>query len=289
MNDAVREMLKRYPAATSEQYKNALKEIIQEIALLGLSRAKMFEHAAFYGGTALRILYGLDRFSEDLDFSLLCPNPAFDIEPYCASVRDELTAFGFSVSVEKKQKPITGKIESAFIKANTLEHLILIEDVRNPRSGTHANEVLKVKFEIDTDPPKGASYDVQFCNQPIPFSVKLYDRASMLAGKMHAMLFRDYRGKNVKGRDIYDFIWLSTRHSRLNIAHLEMRMRQSGNWESTEPLSPQALRELVRARTETIDLEAAKDDVRRFISHPAAVDAWSPQLIMHAFDSISFT
>src|SRR5271167_580980 len=126
MNSAVVSMLARYQCVTVQDYENALKEIIQEIALLGLWRAKFFEHAAFYGGTALRILYGLDRFSEDLDFSLLEPNPEFRLNPYLGAVQAELQAMGFNVTVESKPKTKKSAIESAFIKAGTREHLLKI-------------------------------------------------------------------------------------------------------------------------------------------------------------------
>ncbi|MBF0430764.1 MAG: nucleotidyl transferase AbiEii/AbiGii toxin family protein [Fibrobacteria bacterium] len=286
MNDAIRQMLSRYNTSTTDGYKNALKEIIQEIALLGLSRAKFFEYAAFYGGTALRIFYQNDRFSEDLDFSLLKPNSEFDISPYCKFIRDELTSYGFNTKVEKKAKVKTGKIESAFIKANTLQHLIKIESIKNAKSGTHSNELLKVKFEVDTDPPDGADYEARFCSQPIPFSVKMYDTPSLLAGKIHAFLFRNYGSGRIKGRDLYDFIRLAFQKSPLNLYHLEMRMRQTGDWNKTSGLTPAVLRTLINNHANRINLEEARKDVYPFIERPESMNAWSPELIMHAYDSI---
>src|SRR5271168_5415411 len=104
MNPAILSMLDRYNCVSLQDYENALKEIMQEIALLGLWRSKFFEHTAFYGGTALRILYGLDRFSEDLDFSLLKQNKNFNLTPYLEAIKIELLGFGFSVTVEQKNK-----------------------------------------------------------------------------------------------------------------------------------------------------------------------------------------
>lgn len=286
MNNVIIHMLERYEAKTTDQYKNALKEIIQEIALLGLARAKFFEHAAFYGGSALRIFYGLDRFSEDLDFSLLETNSDFDIAPYCSFVQDELSSYGFHVSVEKKQKAPVRKVESAFIKANTLQHLIKIKGIENPKSGTHANERLKIKFEVDTDPPGAAGYDSRMRTLPVPYSVKLYAPSSLLAGKIHAFLFRQYGSGKVKGRDMYDFIWLVSRDTHVNLKHLEMRMRQTGHWKNEYALTLEELKKLLHLKADTINYESAKADARPFLSRPEAVDAWRPELIKQVSESL---
>src|ERR1700674_4330427 len=124
MNPALETILRRYKCETRAQYERALKEILQELALLGLWRAKFFEHAAFYGGTALRILYGLDRFSEDLDFSLLAPNPDFTLSSYTHAIEEELNSAGIHASVNSKIKAQESNIDSAFIKANTLINMI---------------------------------------------------------------------------------------------------------------------------------------------------------------------
>jgi len=137
--------------------RQALGEIIQEIELLGLWRAKFFEHAAFYGGTALRILYGLDRFSEDLDFTLLAPAANFKLLTYCNSVREELAAYGFACEVEPKAKGTQTATESAFIKAETVVHQIKVgANIRGIKG-----ELLKVKFEVDTSPAMGFNTQVK--------------------------------------------------------------------------------------------------------------------------------
>lgn len=155
MNPAIITMLERYRCITAADYENALKEIIQEIGLLGLYRAKFFEHAAFYGGTSLRILYGLDRFSEDLDFSLLKPDANFSLKPYLDAIKTELNALDFSVTVMTKDKNIETPIESAFIKANTKEHLLKIKVPEIISDRMHSNANLNIKLEVDTDPPPG--------------------------------------------------------------------------------------------------------------------------------------
>ncbi|MGC9519219.1 MAG: nucleotidyl transferase AbiEii/AbiGii toxin family protein [Desulfuromonadaceae bacterium] len=135
MQSAVAQMLARYDCHSSDNYARALRGILQEIALLGLWRSKFFEKAAFYGGTALRILYGLDRFSEDLDFSLLEPLPDFDLAGYSAALEKELKAFGFDVRVEQKNKSVATPFQSAFLKADTVNQLLVIQtgaDIARP-------------------------------------------------------------------------------------------------------------------------------------------------------------
>ena len=148
MHQAIKDMLERYTCKTSEDYKNALKEIMQEIALLGLSRQKFFDKAAFYGGTALRIAHGLGRFSEDMDFTLLQNKNSFNITQYLKGIEDEFSSFGLGLSSEKRHKSVETTIDSAFLKANTLEYLLQIEGLNNPASGTNKNELLKIKFEL---------------------------------------------------------------------------------------------------------------------------------------------
>ena len=228
MNPAIASMLERYPRSSADDHVNALREILQEITLCGLWRAKFSEHAAFYGGTALRVLYGLDRFSEDIDFSLLAPADDFDLKPYCAAVEGELSSWGFPTTVEAKKKTARSAVESAFLKANTRQLLLTIE-AGEIASAIHGRRELKIKLEMDTDPPPGFSTETKFLLRPIPFSVKAYDPPSLLAGKMHAVLCRRW-GTRVKGRDWYDLAWYVGRDTPLNLAHLEARMRQSGHF-----------------------------------------------------------
>jgi predicted nucleotidyltransferase component of viral defense system len=119
MNEIIQGMLKKYAPRSPMEHERALCEILQEIALVGLWRGKFFEQAAFYGGTALRILYGLDRFSEDLDFTLLHPNAHFTWSHYAKSLVEELQAYGFNVELIEKKKSIESAIKSAFLKTKT--------------------------------------------------------------------------------------------------------------------------------------------------------------------------
>jgi len=274
MNAMVQQMLERYSLAGRGDYENALREIFQELALLGLWRGKFFEHAAFYGGTALRIVYGLDRYSEDLDFSLLKTSSTFDFSPFCRCIEAELNSWGFPVSVELKRKSAQTAIESAFLKAGTLQQLISVNAPPEVTGSAHRNQVLRIKVEIDTDPPGGFETETRFLITPIPFSVRLYKKEFLFAGKMHALLFRNWKNR-VKGRDWYDWVWYSARGTSLSLSHLEARMRQSGHWSGNDPLSQTYFLELLRERISSLDVELAKKDVTDFLRDKDSVAVWS--------------
>ncbi|HEY9756022.1 MAG TPA: nucleotidyl transferase AbiEii/AbiGii toxin family protein [Oculatellaceae cyanobacterium] len=277
MNTAIQSMLNKYNCQTRPDYENALKEIIQEIALLGLWRSKFFEHAAFYGGTSLRILYGLDRFSEDLDFSLLTADSNFRLETHLESIRLELAAFEFNVQIAEKQKSLDTAIESAFIKADTREHLLKIEVPQEIADRAGRNDRLKIKLEIDTNPPKGFETEAKTLLQPIPFSVKTYKQPDLFAGKIHAVLQRNWQNGRIKGRDYYDFVWYVAREIPVHLSHLEQRLRQTGGWNSDESLNMQDLIALLHHKFSNVDFEKAKRDVLPFLKDSAAVQLWSSE------------
>jgi predicted nucleotidyltransferase component of viral defense system len=274
MNPAIETMLARYSFASNEDKLRALREILQEIALLGLWRGKFFEHAAFYGGTALRVLYGLDRFSEDMDFSLVKPDPDFKLEQYCGFVEDELRAFGFTADIEVKKKAAGGQVKSAFLKADTLEQLLVIG-----MEGERGLPLTKIKIEIDTDPPPLFKTESRVLLNPIPFNVKVFAPSYMFAGKMHALLCRGWKTR-VKGRDWYDFVWFVGRRTPVNLRHLEQRMRQSGDWTEDGPLTEGAFRAMLGLRIASVNIAQAKEDVSRFLAAPDAVAVWSKEFFM---------
>jgi len=280
VNEAVARMLQGYEYRTTADYTLALREVFQELALLGLWRAKFFEHAAFYGGTALRILYGLDRFSEDLDFSLLAPDPDFDLGRYLGSLERELAAFGLTVTVTAKPKTTRGAVQSAFLKAGTLEHLLTIGAVAAATRGIPTNQTIKVKLEVDRDPPGGFDTQTHFLLRPLPFSVRAYALPDLFAGKMHAILFRRWK-KRVKGRDWYDLVWFVANHPTLHLAHLEHRMRQSGDWTSHETLDASTFQDLLTQTVAALDVGRAVRDVEPFVRHPESLEVWSPEFFLH--------
>jgi predicted nucleotidyltransferase component of viral defense system len=287
MNNAIKTMLESYNLKSADDYENALKEIIQEITLLGLWRSKFFEKAAFYGDSALRLLYGLDRFSEDIDFSLLEPERNFKIDDYTAALKYELSAFGLSVTVGYKDKTFKTNIESAFIKAGTLNNLIIIETPAQLLKKLSNTRTLKVKIEVDIDPPSGFETESKYLFTPIPFSVNTYKIPYLFAGKMHAILCRKWKTR-VKGRDWYDFVWHVGHNAKLNLKHLENRMRQTGHLLQNDILSKEKFFELLDQRIENVDFEKAKNDVAPFLKDQNAVSVWSKDFFREVAKRVGF-
>ena len=274
MHDAIRNMLDRYECRTHDDYVNALREILQEVALLGLWRSKFFEHAAFYGGTALRILHGLNRFSEDMDFSLIKPNASYSIGSYGRALTREIEGFGFHVTFEPRTRSTTSRIDSAFLKANTSKELIRIEIDNELLRDLHPEKILKIRLEIDTDPPGGFETETQYVLHPIPFSVRVYSLPDLFAGKLHAVLCRKWK-ERVKGRDWYDLVWYIDRHPAVRISHLESRMRQSGDYCEEQSLDADRLITFLHSAIASLDVQKARTEVEPFLPNPREVEIWS--------------
>lgn len=201
----IKEWLEEYQPKNNEETQQAMKEIMQEIALAGLQRSGFFVKAAFYGGTALRIFYGLDRFSENLDFSLLEVNPSFSLEPYLEGIITEFAALGLEVSVKEKIKTNQSTIDSAFLKSDTVWKELVLQGVI-PQAGLNILPSIKIKIEVDTEPPLGFDTEEKLQLKPFSFYVKCLILPDLFAGKMHTLLFRKWK-KRVKGRDWYDMEW----------------------------------------------------------------------------------
>ncbi|MDY6951489.1 MAG: nucleotidyl transferase AbiEii/AbiGii toxin family protein [Thermodesulfobacteriota bacterium] len=274
MHDAIRTILDRYECQSRDDYVNALREILQDVALLGLWRSKFFEHAAFYGGTALRVLHGLDRYSEDLDFSLLKPDKSFSLKSYKDAMLREIGSFGFHVEFETRRKTQPSAVESAFLKTNTYRQLMVIEAAQELLRDLHPAKNLKIRLEVDTDPPGGFKTETQYVLTPIPFSVRVYCLPDLLAGKLHAILCRRWKTR-VKGRDWYDLVWYAARHREVRISHLESRMRQSGDYRDDEPLIPDRLQHLLLQAVDDLDVDRARREVAPFVVDQRALDVWS--------------
>jgi predicted nucleotidyltransferase component of viral defense system len=274
VQDAVKRMLARYDCQSTVDYTNALQEILQEIVLLGLWRSKFFEHGAFYGGTALRILYGLDRFSEDLDFSLLRFDKKFQLSKYLVALEKELAAFGFQVTVEQKNKSLSSAEQSAFLKTETVGALLAITSDEAIAHGIPAGKLLKIKIEIDTEPPPGFNTETKYLLRPISFGVRTYTLPDLFAGKLHAILCRQWKSR-VKGRDWYDLVWYVANYPQVHLIHLEERMRQSGHWQQEGMLGKDELTNLLSDAVGTLDIEQAKKDVIPFIKNTDTLDVWS--------------
>ena len=226
MQTIVSQMLERCRADSLGEERNALKEVVQEVALCGLSRAGFFKSTAFYGGTALRIFYGLDRFSEDLDFSLIAPDPSFDLKAYFPILESEIRATGLNFTVEEKVKSAESNIRSAFLKGNTKEHILSFFQGQDS-SALHPGEIIRIKFEVDIDPPAHAAFESKYRLLPSPYEVRLYDLPSLFAGKIYAVLCRAWKNR-VKGRDLYDYVFYLAKGAAVNLAHLKARLVDSG-------------------------------------------------------------
>ncbi len=281
MNTIVEQMLQKYTIDSKESLNNALKEIIQEIVLCGLSRTAFFSKAAFYGGTALRIFYGLDRFSEDIDFSLLEKDNCFNLQEYFSAIQNELESFGLKTTISQKEKTLESAVQSAFIKGDTKIHILNIEIAKKYIQNFGPKEQFQIKFEVDTDPPASASFEYKTSLRPIPFQVRLYDEPSLFAGKLHALLCRKWK-QRVKGRDFYDYLWYLSRNTSVNIEHLQKRMEQTGHWNPTKKLTLSKLKELLIEKFNTTDFLQAKTDVKPFIRDSRSLELWAPNFFIEA-------
>ncbi len=287
MHESIEIMLGRYRPTTTADSIRALREIIQEIALVGLWRSKFFEKSAFYGGTALRILYGLDRFSEDLDFSLLEPSDNFSLKTYNEAIKEELNSFGFDVSVSSKEKNIQSQIESAFIKANTRQELINIGLSNFVKSGIAKDTNIKIKLEVDTNPPNHFRTETKTLNEPLPVSIKAYVPSDLFAGKMHALICRLWKTR-IKGRDWYDFVWFVRKKIPLNLDHLEKRMWQSGHLNEQQKLTEKLFFELLENKIDALDIDNALMDIRPYITDINILDNWSRNYFKQFMSQIIF-
>lgn len=273
MNAALHDMLDVYQPITPADYQNAAREVVQEIALLGLWRGGFFEHAAFYGGTALRIFHGLRRFSEDLDFTLQSTGDATRLDHYLPAIAIELESWGFSFKAEAKSPGGTSGLESAFLKGNTQLNLLHIGAPPELARRLPRSQTLRIKLELDTEPPPHAITEVRTQLLPTPYQVRLYDPGSLFAGKLHAVLCRNWKSR-IKGRDFYDFVWYVSRATTPNLKHLDARMRQSGHWNGEE-ISTKNLVQLLLNRFSDINFRQAADEVRVFLADPRETELWS--------------
>lgn len=280
MNEIIEQFIQRYQPLTRADREQALREILQELTLIGLWRAKFFEHAAFYGGTALRILYGLDRFSEDLDFTITTPDIEFSWDHYANAVVDELNSYGFNVEITEKKKSKQSAIRSAFLKTNTLESLIQIGTNKDDLQGFHSGSLIRIKVEIDTDPLPGLHYEQLYTKHPFSRPIRVVTKPDLFASKMHAALYRAWKNR-VKGRDWWDVVWFIRQDTPINLHHLAECMRLRGQLEHNETLNRDKLIEIFTKRVKELDIVSAQQDVRPFIKDATLVDEWTPEFFIH--------
>lgn len=281
----IKEWLENYNAKSEEEIIASLREIMQEVTLAALSRTNFFEKAAFYGGTALRIFHGLDRFSEDLDFSLLSKNENFSLEPYFDKITTEFDALGIKVSIKEKIKRKKSAIDSAFLKTDTIWQEIVLQDIVK-QTGITSNKNIKIKIEVDTNPPLGFSTEEKLLVRPFSFYVKCFVLPSLFAGKLHALLFRKWKNR-VKGRDWFDLEWYIKKGVPLDINHFLSRAIDSGDWENPN-ITQQQILEQLHHKIESTSIKRVKEDVIRFIKHNQALNIWSTDYFHDLIEKIKF-
>ena len=280
MHPAIAKMLEKYDLTTADKTYEALREILQEI-----------DHALFYGGTALRILHGLDRFSEDLDFSLIVPDENFDLSIYEDAVIEALHSFGFEVTIQMKNTQ--SNIKSAFLKGNTSQHLLNIEAPDDIVKTFGQGRLVKIKFEVDTQPPLDFESEKKTLLVPSPFTINTMTLPSLFAGKMHAILCRNWSTRP-KGRDWYDLVWYIAHEYELDLSHLNARLQQNCSWLENQDIGlekeidKEYLLELLQLRIKDLDISMAKRDVEVFLSDKSVLDFWSKEFFIEIIQQIQF-
>ncbi|MGK5083356.1 nucleotidyl transferase AbiEii/AbiGii toxin family protein [Bdellovibrionota bacterium FG-1] len=279
MANLIESLIQKHAPKNGREYENALKEVIQEVTLAGLARAKFFDKAAFYGGSALRIFHDLPRFSEDLDFTLFQRDPNFKLKPYFSAVEQALDSFGFSVTIEEVKKLEDRTVESAFLKANTRMHLLKINAASAFANQVQTNKLIQVKFEVDVEPPLEFETEVKPMLPPITASVTVFKPSSLFAGKMHAVLFRKWKNR-VKGRDYYDLLWYLGQGIPLHLPYLEQKMKSGDETKPNVKLTREVIVRLLEEKISSVDWEKAKSDIAPFLRNPHEIAPWSKKFFL---------
>ena len=274
MNNIITQMLAKYEIKNVDDEINALKEIIQEIVLSGLSRGNFFDVAAFYGGTALRIFHHLDRFSEDLDFALIEANSDFQLSSYFPYIERELKAYGLNLEVSTKKKINESNITSAVVRGGTLEHILKFFPNDENNQYNHLLKKIKIKFEVDINPPSGANYEYKYKLLPSPHQIRIYDMSSLFADKIHAILCRNWKIR-VKGRDLYDYVFFLANHTSVNLELIKNKLIASNYIDPNSSFDISVLKKLLIAKFSVIDYKEAKEDVLPFIKDPQSLNLWN--------------
>jgi predicted nucleotidyltransferase component of viral defense system len=277
----IQDRLDDYGCRSTLEEEQALREITQEIVLAALGRTDFFQKAAFQGGTCLRIFHGMNRFSEDLAFALQKPDASFAIKPYLEGLAKELTAYGYGLEMDDRSK-VDQAVRMTFVKDDSLGNLLQL----NYKPATGPLRKLRNKLEVDTNPPAGASFETKYLDFPFPSAVCVFDLPSLFAGKLHALLCREY----LKGRDWYDFIWYTARKTSTNYALLSSALRQMDPWKDQEVQADRAwCLEQLRARIRGTDWKQAREDVRRFVkpNELPSLDLWGREFFLAQADKLA--
>ncbi len=265
------DMLSAYTNTPEENLRNAEQEVIQQIALAGLYRGGFFQYAAFYGGTCLRLFHGLPRFSEDMDFSLVEKRNDIHIEQFFPAITEEFSLAGHDIQIEKKDKKIFGRVESAFLKDNTEAYEIRFQ----------TKKIVKVKIELDTNPPLHFNTEQKLLLSPYSFMTRCFTLPDLFAGKMHALVYRSWH-KRVKGRDWYDFEWYVRHQIPLNFQHLQARISEFNNESPDLP----TFKNILYEKLMKTDINAVKQDVMPYVKNPQELTIWSNEYFLQLAERI---
>ena len=268
-------MVAEFRRKNAADERNAIHEVMQQIALAGLARGGFFQKAAFYGGTCLRLLHDMHRFSDDMDFSLLEPDRDFHFEDYFPAVVEEFKLAGKDVEIKMKHKEQPSAIESAFLKESS--------DVFDIGFTTEKRQ--KVKIEVDIDPPPKFSTEMCVLNEPRSCIVRAYTLPDLFAGKVSAALFRKWKHR-IKGRDWYDVAWYIAKRVPLDLAHLVERAKESAP--EADVSTPEKVIAAFNARIDSIDFENARVDVEPYVMDKADLDVWCADFFRQMVRKIEF-
>jgi len=281
IKDILSDRLKEYAPANAIDQENALAEIMQHYVLASLARARFFGRAIFHGGTCLRILFGLHRFSEDLDFVLKEADPAFDWKSCADRIRHDCAAEGIQLDVQGRARKETA-VRKVFLKTDSIGQILNLE----LPYARHATRKIRIKLEIDTNPPAGATFETRFITFPMPTAITCMDLPSGFGSKCHALLCREY----VKGRDWYDFLWYASRKVTPNLDLLSHALAQQGPWAGQQVVVTTAwFLKTLRSRIMEIDWRVAAQDVARFIMtrEQEGLRVWSAPLFLQHLEDLA--
>ncbi len=276
----IRDRLSTYGCKSEIEEEQAIREITQELVLAALGRTDFFKEAAFQGGTALRILYGLDRFSEDLDFVLKKSSPGFAWKEYLQTLTEELSAYGYQIEIQDRSA-VDSAVKKAFIKDDAIGKVLNLQYAG--KSGVLGK--IRIKLEVDINPPDGSEYEIKYLDFPFVSSVVVQTLPSLFAGKIHALLCRDY----LKGRDWYDFLWYTARRTQINYRLLSSALSQVGPWKNQGiPVDYDWCMQSLKAKIESVDWHSAAEDVRRFVRvrEQKSLDLWNRALFIGQLEKI---
>lgn len=273
MDDIFNQMLSVYEINTYTDRRNATFEVMQQIILAGLQQGGFFDKAAFYGDTCLRIFHGLQRFSEDMDFSLVRKDDKFNIEDYFEPIVKVFESIGRKVVITKKDKRTFGRVESAFLKDNTQLYDVAFQTEKS----------IKIKIEVDTNPPLMFDTEQKLLMKPYSFMTRCFTLPDLYAGKMHALVFRNWKTR-LKGRDWYDFEWYVRNDVPLDFLHLQERIKEF----SGEEMSREKFMQLLNERLATADMKSVLEDVTRFVRNPNELKIWSNDYFLELAKKIRF-